>query len=472
MNLIFEKRFRKSFYNLKDFCKNNKALLLIFFLSTFLFLYQHFSILSWDFSSYVLNGRYLFFNGSYYETFRPPTTPILLGILGIFGLLGEYLYIILVSTLFFYSSLKISQVIFKKEIENGIKKETIWIIFYFFSLGIFTLHEGLFQGTEMLALAFLELAIANMFLGKTSGLYLSLAFLTRYNFIIFFPLVFLNKNYKRILINIFTFIVPVFIWFLFNYIYFGNWFTGLSDSYANNVLFRSSISTPFSFHDLFFVIGIFLVFFVIGLILFVYKATLSKRNFLFSCYIDLFFFFMFIFVLIDYSKIPLKNARYLFNLVLPIAYFSTRGLISLMNIKSFKLSYLFKWLRVVLVLVFIVVFLITFSYFEKDKYYQEQFYSAAKDIKNLGLERCEILSPFWVPMNYLSGNVYPLGRNDISDSLNRNKIVLIFKNEVTIDDQFKLDELSNFTRLKDTENYMFLTKNNFDLKKCSQKIYL
>ena len=43
-----------------DFAKSNALLLILFFMSLFLFLFQHASILSWDFSSYVLNSKYLF----------------------------------------------------------------------------------------------------------------------------------------------------------------------------------------------------------------------------------------------------------------------------------------------------------------------------------------------------------------------------------------------------------------------------
>src|SRR3989344_9692184 len=72
-------------------------------------LLQHYLFLAWDFSAYKLNGDYLFHNGAYFEWYRPPVAPILLGIFSFLGTFGEYMFIALTGILFFYGIYKLSK---------------------------------------------------------------------------------------------------------------------------------------------------------------------------------------------------------------------------------------------------------------------------------------------------------------------------------------------------------------------------
>lgn len=405
----------------------------MFLVSTYLLLYQHYSSLSWDFSSYVLNGKYFFHNGNFFSTLRPPIAPIILGLFYFLGPISEYLYIILSAILFLYSSIILSDVIFQK----GIKSEKIStyfsrFVFYALSLGLTTLRYGTSAGTELLTLALLELAIANMFLGKNSGIYLALAFLTKYNSLIFFPILFFNKDIHKILMNILSFCSLVFLWFLYNFIKYGNWFTSFIDAYAINVYNRSYIHIPFNFMHVVNVIGYFLPLLILGLILGIVNLVRIKNKWFFYNKYTLFFLSVMIYVIYDYSNIPLREPRYLFNLILPVAFFSSL-LIFFISIRLGKSKHFFTGILIILFVIFSYQsYALTYS--QRD--YDNQFYNATNDIQRLGIKNCEIQSPLWVPMNYLSGNVYPLDSSKINQTIESNKIVLIFKDEITFDDKF------------------------------------
>lgn len=446
--------------NLKN--KENYPILALFILSTIFFLCQHKFWISWDFSSYVLNAKYLFYHGTYFEVYRPPLSVLLLGIGIIFGVLGEYLYILFVSFIFFYGNIKLSKIIFNT---NSFEKDNKFIqfIFYFFCLSPFVFINGMAVGTELLGLALLELFLVQIITGKNSGIYLGLATLTRYNFLLFIPLLFVNKKIKKIIINLISFGLLLFPWLLFNYIKFGNWFTSIIDSYALNIYLRDYLIEPFNFLVLKEIIGWFFPFFIIGLSLSVIRIikTLSiKKN-----KISLLFLVVSFIVIFDCYNIPLKITRYLFNLVLPVAFFSTTGLLFI--------KYRFKLNKKVITSILIIIFLIMFGIFAVIDYKigleYKKFERAGEDIKKLNLDECEILSPHWVQITYYTENVYPLGGNDIESSILNNKIILLFKNSPTIDDNFDISEINKDYLLYEDRAYFFMGKEGISNKNCSKK---
>src|SRR3989338_5837401 len=177
----------------------NKPLLVIFLLSTSFFAWQH-QFISWDFASYASNADY-WQDGSYYEVSRPPLAPIILYSLDIFPL-SEYIFIILASLLFLYSSVRFADCV-------KIRRE----FFYIFSLSPVALFYGMLNGTELLSLALLELFLVYLLEKKPqAGMFLGLAFLTRYNFLIFFPLIFSNRYPKKIAATIALFLIPMIPW--------------------------------------------------------------------------------------------------------------------------------------------------------------------------------------------------------------------------------------------------------------------
>ena len=160
----------------------NKFLLIVFLLSTLFFIWQH-SAVSWDFTVYADNARY-WSGGSYYEVSRPPLLPFILYPLN--NAFSEYVFIIIASLLFLYSTVKLAD-------KLKISRE----LFYLFSLSPMVLFFGLLNGTELLSLALLELFFVYVIEKKArSGIFLGLACLARYNFLIFLSL-FGYTNYLR-----------------------------------------------------------------------------------------------------------------------------------------------------------------------------------------------------------------------------------------------------------------------------------
>ena len=93
-----------------DISKENLLIVFVFVSSTSFFIYQHSTGISWDFSVYVLNAKYIFSDGKYFEWLRPPLIPVFLGLFSLFGWkASEYLFIIFTSGLFLFSSIKLSK---------------------------------------------------------------------------------------------------------------------------------------------------------------------------------------------------------------------------------------------------------------------------------------------------------------------------------------------------------------------------
>jgi hypothetical protein len=454
-----------------DFLNRNKILLFLFFIATIVLFYQHNKNISWDFSAYVLNAKYLFYNGTYFETLRPPLAPLILSLFLIFNILGEYLYIFFVSILFLYANVSLSDSCFSEWIKNDkikFKKETIRLIFYFFSLGIFTLQYSISSGTELLGLAFFELFLAAILNKQISGYYLGFAFLSRYSFLMFIPLMFLNDKVKKIFLNFLTFSLVVLPWLIFNYIKFGNPLVSIIDAYVNNILFRGYLYQKFNFIQLFSVASWFLPFILSGFIIAAFSISIKRENWFKENKSIFLFLSLIILIILDYRNIPLKEIRYLFNLTLPFAFFSTFGvLFVLSNSKTFVKKE--NLLKIIVGILFLLNCFIIFIAINSSGNYSTQFYSAASKIKELGIGNCEVLSPHWVLITYLTENVYPLGRNNISVSLNQNKIVLIFKKEITRDDLFTIEELKDYRKLYENEDYFLLIGEEFTIENCAKK---
>jgi hypothetical protein len=449
---------------IKKFIKKNYLILILFITSTIFFLYQHYGFVYWDFSAYILNARYIFYTGTYFEAYRAPMASIIFGPLLLFGNLSKYLYLIIVSTLFFYGNIKLTNSIFKKHFQKHPSNEIfIKFVFYFFMLSPFLLRYGTIAGTELLGLAFLELFLSQVFSGKISGFYLGLATLTRYNFLIFIPFLLFNKNIKKIIINIISFVVILSPWLIYNKIKFNNFFTSIIDSYALNVHFREYLIEPFNFLAIGNLTGIFLPFMTLGIILSIIQIIKTKN--IYKNKISLSFLLISFLIIYDCYNIPLKITRYLFNLILPIAFFSTMGLLFL--------KYKLKINKNVIIIILLIVFLITIAGFFRNSYLERgatyKFNSAAKDIQKLNINQCEILSPHWVPVTFFTENIYPLGGNSINPSIQQGKIILLFKDDSTIDDGFSQSEIKKENIIHETKKYLFLGKENISNENCSPR---
>lgn len=444
---------------LRKFSNEQIVVGLMFLVVTSILIYQHMSTHLWDFSSYVLNAEYLFYDGNYFETLRPPLPSILLGFFLLLGSLGEYVYIVFVSALFFYSTLKLSETLF----ENQKNKEILRVAFYFFSLSAFTIFFATLAGAELLSLALLELFIVSLIRGKVSGHYLALAFLSRYSMAIFVPFLFFNSDWKKILKNIGAFALVVFPWLLFNFLKFGNWFTSIIDAYANNIYLRDYIFTPLNFLDILTVMSWFSVFVFIGLGIVAVRLIKTKANFSKENLVYLLFILMALIVIWDYSNIPFKKVRFLFPLILPIAYFSTVAFDSILE--NLKKKNFVKFALVFILIGFLVNSSIALGMILNGDS-KDEFRMAAEDIESLGLSNCSVVSPQWVLVTYFSGNVNAL--SDIGRSVREGEVVLIFKDHSSIDYDFEGRNFNEFPVIYETEDYIFIGRDNVT-ESCKEK---
>ncbi len=411
----------------------DKKMLILFILATAYFLFQHQAALSWDFSSYVENAKYWFSDGTYLEPLRPPLMPFILGILSIFGFsMAEYIYIIIISALFMHSSAKLGEALrFDK------------VAFYAVSLNAYVLISGLYNGTELLSVALLELSIAAIIKREAiSGLYLGLSALARYTGLGLFPVLVLLGNPKKIVKSIILFSIPVGIWFLYNYIKFGNFFTSIADQYANNILYRDYLIQPANPLHFLAVLNIFAPFFVIGLVAglyslaqYIYKGRENIRSCLKSAFDnrkgEMIMLTLLIFSVISYLNIPMKDPRYLFTMNVPVIYYSYLGV-----------RYAARKIGKKTAALAIVMFLLSFSLvivaeitrmdgkpLIKELYYDtpDIYLDAIGTLKDAGLEDCSLMSNAWVLMNYLGQPSEPSTRREfVEEDIENGKIMLLF----------------------------------------------
>ncbi len=460
MNINFQNFFKK----IKSFIRKNPLLTSLFVLSTLFFLIQHYFDFSWDFAAYIINAKYFFYGGNYFEVYRAPMISLMLGPLLLLGNLAPYIYILFVASLFFYSTYKLSNALFEKYFYKfKIKRKTLNLLFYFFSLNIFVLGFGLVVGTELLALSFFQLFIAYFILNKNSGHFLALAFLSRYNFFVFVPFLFLNKSLKQILKNLGLFFLVTFPWFLFNKIKWGNWFTSIADAFHLNVFSRLDMAQPFDFSSLLIITNWFLPFVILGLSVPIMILLKSKNKKISNYKYEILFAAIFLLFLYDVYTIPFKIVRYLFNMALPVAFFSMLGAIVIL--KNLRKESWRKGFIIILSIGFLISLGVagqrSFRMEDSDTMYIE----AIQDIESLGLSECQILSPHWVPANYYSGNVryFPY---TIQEGLDRNEIMLIFYKDPTMDDKFTMDEIKNYNLLSEEKSYVIIANPETTSENC------
>lgn len=441
----------------KKFLKENCILCVVFLVSTTFFLFQHKFYLGWDFAAYVINAKYFFHGGDYFEVYRAPMISIIIGLLLFLGTLAEYLYVLVVSVLFFYSTIAFSDACFDKYFKDfKFSKKYTRLTFYLLLMTPFLLKFGLVEGTELLGLAFIQLFLAYLIKGKLSGHFLGLAFLSRYNFLTFGIFILFEKDFKKILKNIGLFILTIIPWLVYNFIKWGNPLTSFVDSYYLNVVSRQGIIEAFKISSLLSPLNYLLPLFLIGLFAFFYFKGYKKKAPLIMSGVLLI-------LLWEIYTIPFKLTRYMFNLALPIAFFSFMG-ICFLNEKL-------KGSRKIVSLILFILFLISVSYIFYGNYIERNskkiFEDSANAIIEGGFGECEVLSNFWTPVNYYSGNVFFLG--NIDDAIERNQTVLILRGYTTIDDQFSMDSLDKYNTLLNESRFFLIGKEGLNNETCSKK---
>ncbi|MCS7134630.1 MAG: hypothetical protein NZ889_02115, partial [Candidatus Pacearchaeota archaeon] len=424
-------------------------LFILFFLATSFFVFQHSRYLGWDFAAYVLNAKYLFSGGDYFEWGRSPLMPFLIGIFSLvsFGnyLVAEYLYIVFVSFLLFFSSLFLAK-------KAGLDS----LIFYGVLLSPFLLLSGLAEGTELLSLALITLALGFLLSEKRkdfflAGIFMGLAFLAHYRNIIFLALLFIKRpEAKKFFLSIFAFVLVISPWFLYNFFASSSFLTSIVDSYAQNIYFRWHLFEKFSLSHLMKAFNYYyLIFFSLGIFLFLKKSR-DKKNVLI---IEVLMLVIFVLVLFFYSRIPLKNIRYLFLLVLPISYFSYVFFTSL-NKKTATIIFV----SLVIINFLSSFFIFSFFYDNNRKLYEEVATRLDK--------KCVHASDMWVFLSYfgIPTEQMPWNEEEFLSELKKGKKFIIFGS-------FEPPYISNKTFLKnfphifETSFYVIIGEENSCLGK-------
>ena len=398
------------------------AIFLPYILATSFFIFQHIRILDWDFIVYILNGRYFFSDGIYFEWFRPPLVSFLLGIFFLFKTnIAEYLFIIFVSTLHLFSSFKLAK---KFELNKN--------FYYLISLSPFLLINGLLTGTELLVLSLLQLFLA--YYDKAgASVFLALSFLTRYPAIIYFPLILFKKNLKKIFIDIFLFLLVIFPWLLYNLIQKGNFFYSIIDSYALNIKFRDYMPFTFDFRVIL-IVGSYLT--ILSLL-----GALSRIK-KFNRY-DIIMVCVFLLSLFSYLNTPLKLDRYLFFILIPLAYFST------------IFVYQLKQKNIVMGIILLIC---SFSVYFLISDYNER--SNELDVYRTSLpylDNCTLLSNTWVHMNYLGVVAAPAPWEKlVKENIDKGNRILLFYDASEPNYVKNENFLNEFPIIKKTDNFILL----------------
>jgi hypothetical protein len=154
-------------------------------------------------------------------------------------------------------------------------------------------------------------------------------------------------------------------WFIFNKIRYGNFFTSIADQYYQNIVYRLEIIQPARmFHFIIQFSTVLSVLFSVVLIFLLFNIIRKKTGFGFFKQITksqkkalLIIIVIGIYTIYSYLTTPLKDARYLFLLVLPIV--SIYYLFFAYFCSSLKLKYR-NVLKKSIVFIFLIVFLLIF----------------------------------------------------------------------------------------------------------------
>jgi hypothetical protein len=287
-----------------------KWVVLIFFISSTFLIFQHSTGLSWDFSVYVSGAKWFVGDEVYIELARPPLTSIIIASLGPFGWqAAEYLYIVVAVIL----SVGGSYILYRR---RGLPFAFIPLLI----INSYFLNTATSVGTEAMAMASLIMAIA-LFPKSISGAFFSMSFMSRYPMFIFAPIFLLLADIrkpKKWLTQIIAFgivaLITVAPWLLWNYIHTGDPLFSMVDSYTHNVTARSYLKIPPSIDHFLVVSNILTLLFAIGLVISMRKPSKLELIFLAVLFLNIF----------SYVNTPHKEPRYLFFVLLPVAYFSAR----------------------------------------------------------------------------------------------------------------------------------------------------
>lgn len=360
--------------------ENYSDLVIVFFLaSTGLMIYQHTTGWSWDFSTYSIIGSYIFHDGIYMEWLRPPLASTVMGLLQYIvpRKIVEYIFIVLSSSAFLLAS---------REMANSF--EIDFKSFYIFLLTPGAIFFATMAGTEMLTMAFAMMFLAE-FRKPRAGLWLGLAFLTRYNFGVIIPLVLLQRRPKKIfmtgLISGLT-LVP---WLLYNFMMTGNPLTSFGNFLMLNVFLRYA-ATPLDPQNL-----LIMTMPALAVLTAYLKPEIRKKAE--TNYQDLLILGFAVLSGLSYLTADYRSLRYLYPMILPVAFYGA---------KAWKYFDREKLLYLVVAINLVVG---AFWIQHVDLAPSEKYMEAAEAV-----EGCMAESESWVMTNYAGAPTRPVSSTNIT----------------------------------------------------------
>ncbi len=440
----------------------NRALLSAFTLTTAFNLIQHSYGVHWDFAAYLLTGRAYLGKSIYAESSRAPLPSLLFGISSLLGQAGEYLSILFICTLFLYASVRLSDLLHERLL-FPFNLSVSRLVFYVLLASPSVLKYGTEQGSELFSLAVFMLFLVRWFNGKANGHWFALTVLTRYNFILFLPLLFFQSNLKKIILSLLSFIIVCTPWLLFCYYAFGHPLQSIVGLSGAAMVLQEYLRVPLRPSHVVECIGVQMPLCLLGILTALRNGISRKRK---EVGIPIFFLLLAAASLHQYVQIPQKMGRYLINLALPSAVFSAIGMAQLRR-SRWRIFHSPNALGALLMICLSLNFLYSISEFGSNSKTTELYRSSVRDVLELGIGNCAVASMHWVPIAYYLGHAEPIVPS-FSEKIAEGRAVIIFPSMQTVDDKGSLDDFGSATLLKRTEGYSIYGKEGFSASNCAK----
>lgn len=426
-----------------DFAKKEKTITALFLFSIVFFIWQLQRGIGWDMAVYILNAKYFFANGFYFELLRPPLIPAIMGILGLMlGFsLAPYAYIMLSATLHLVSSLELAKTL-------GIDRK----IFYAFSVTPFFLMYGVQQGSEVLSLALLQFFISAIISGKSSGAFLGLSMLARYTNSFFAALLVFRGSVKNIAKDAAIAVLVFLPWLAYNAASVGSPFASLEEYFSLNVSSRALIARHISAEHIIYALGFLAPLFFAGAMLALGKVKSRDKK-------DTLMIAVALLAFLAYYVAPLKNQRFLFPIILPAAYFSERAIISMQkNAKKYLVA------AIIALNISVAVYLLVSGGSE---------IKSASSVAFSADKNCSYMSNYWVYMNYYGLKTIqpPPIPEEVPIFLSQGQRIIFFRGVGDPEYAENWDLLRNFSVLEEKRDSILLGNQSACIAP-QEKIYL
>ena len=429
---------------MKQFMKEHHITILLFICTLAYFFYQHATHLSWDFIVYVLNAQYLVNQSTFFEILRPPLMSLLLIIFNITTWkIAEYVYIIFATALFFYAANTFSKTM-------NINR----VIFLIACLTPYFFMYAMINGTEILTLALMLLFLSHLMKKSFyAGLFLGLATLARYNVIIFLPLLLFIKKGKDIITSIAIFILTWIPWLIYNYTTTGNMLTSLADNYLLNIKLRDYYfqATSLAHAELLLITTI--PFILLGFVT-LKKELRNKEHWIMILIAAI--------ILFQYATTASKEARYLFIVIIPVAFYTAKG-IQILPQKITK----------IMCIIFVVINILLLSMITLTPINKESFNEAITTLEGHHRTHCRLFSNAWPLLTYLHIPAEQFPRKEqVQKRLAQGDDILLFFNqrepEWMNDNKF----INTLSTIQQTDTFMLLgTQQHCNEKQPQNKSY-